>query len=88
MIRLDSLFLVLLEFLVIILFASLFGQTLEFFSPYYYGRGTSRYQLPGGWPINISTRWTRNQSYDLRGDPYVIPVNPYLSPWGMSSWWY
>ena len=36
--------------------------------------------------INMSTRFTRNQSYDLRGDPYVIPPNPNLSPWGMSSW--
>ena len=38
---------------------------------------------------NMSTRWTRNQSYDLRGDPYPpIRFNPWLSPWGMSSWGY
>ena len=36
--------------------------------------------------INMPTRFTRNQSYDLRGDPFIIPVNPYLSPWGMSSY--
>ena len=36
--------------------------------------------------INMSTRFTRNQSYDLRGDPFQIPSNPNLSPWGMSSW--
>jgi hypothetical protein len=36
--------------------------------------------------INMPTRFTRNQSYDLRGDPFIIPANPYLSPWGMSSY--
>ena len=36
--------------------------------------------------INMSTRFTRNQSYDLRGDPFRIPSDPNLSPWGMSSW--
>jgi len=36
--------------------------------------------------INMPTRFTRNQSYDIRGDPFIIPVNPYLSPWGMSSY--
>ena len=43
-----------------------------------------------GFGINMSTRFTRNQSYDLRGDPFPLfrAVNPYLSPWGMSSWIY
>lgn len=27
----------------------------------------------GSWPIYQSTRFTRNQSYDIRGDPYLIP---------------
>ncbi len=35
--------------------------------------------------IGISTRHTRNMSYDLRGDPCVIRRNPGLSPWGMSG---
>jgi hypothetical protein len=34
--------------------------------------------------IGISTRNTRNMSYDLRGDPCVIRPN-FVSPWGMSS---
>lgn len=37
---------------------------------------------------NMSTRSTRNQSYDLRGDPFPIQFNPQLSPWNMSSWGY
>ena len=36
--------------------------------------------------INMPTRFTRNQSYDLRGDPYIIRPNPSLSPWGMSGY--
>ena len=50
------------------------------------------YQYPfrTGWGfgsfINMPTRFTKNQSYDLRGDPFIIPPNPYLSPWGMSSY--
>lgn len=32
----------------------------------------------------MSTRNTRNMSYDLRGDPVVIPPNFGLSPWGIS----
>ena len=39
----------------------------------------------GLWMTNMSTRHTRNMSYDLRGDPFVIPVNVGLSPWGMSD---
>ena len=35
--------------------------------------------------LGMSTRFTRNQSYDLRGDPCVIRPNPGLSPWGISS---
>ena len=36
--------------------------------------------------INMSTRFTRNQTYDLRGDPFQIPSKPNLSPRVMSSW--
>ena len=36
----------------------------------------------------MPTRFTRNQSYDLRGDPFPIRFNPNLSPWNMSSWGY
>ena len=32
---------------------------------------------------NIPTRSTRNQSYDLRGDPYIIP--PAYYPWNNST---
>lgn len=36
-------------------------------------------------PINLSTRFTKGMSYDLRGDPCII--RPTLwSPWGISSW--
>ena len=34
---------------------------------------------------NYHTRFTRNQSYDIRGDPLIIPPNSYISPWGVSS---
>jgi hypothetical protein len=40
----------------------------------------------GGAFINIPTRFTRNQSYDLRGDPVVIRPDPFLSPWGISGY--
>jgi len=33
----------------------------------------------------MSTRFTQNQSYDLRGDPFPILYDPHLSPWGMSN---
>lgn len=39
------------------------------------------YEMP--WWNN--TRFTRNQSYDLRGDPPVA-YYPWISPWGVSSW--
>ena len=49
----------------------------------------SSYPFDSGWGfgsyINIPSRSTRNQSYDIRGDPVVIHPNPYLSPWGMST---
>ena len=33
---------------------------------------------------NMSTRFTRNQSYDLRGDPLIY--GRYVGPWNISSW--
>lgn len=37
-----------------------------------------------GFPTPVSTRHTRNMSYDIRGDPVRIPMY-YHGPWGMSS---
>lgn len=45
----------------------------------------------GFWPIwNMPTRYTRNMSYDLRGDVPIIPYHP--GPWLLSplmpDYWY
>ena len=80
----------LLKLLLLIVFSAVLSiwnpLSLEGWSPYPY---KTNYPMSGwgfGSFINIPTRFTRNQSYDLRGDPFPIPVNPYLSPWGMSSY--
>ena len=39
---------------------------------------------PYRWFWNMPTRFTRNQSYDLRGG---IPIRPkHVGPWNISSW--
>ena len=40
---------------------------------------------PYGMPVWQSTRFTRNQSYDLRGDPFRISPS-YPLVWNVSSW--
>jgi hypothetical protein len=35
---------------------------------------------------SVSTRHTKNMSYDLRGDPCIIHFNGIESPWNMSSY--
>ncbi len=57
----------------------LFFALLYFFSPLF-----ESFMI--GIPLNVSTRFTRNQSYDLRGDPFPNPYyGPGLSPWNMST---
>lgn len=51
--------------------------------------GESFFDYPGSGRVWQSTRFTRNQSYDLRGDPIVIaPPYPGYIPWNVSSWAY
>ena len=57
----------------------------EGFSSYPFARSNPLTGWGMGSYINMPTRFTRNQSYDLRGDPYRIPPNYNLSPWGMSG---
>lgn len=63
-----------------------FCKNVEKYSTYPFGNKIPQSAWGMGSYINIPTRFTRNQSYDLRGDPFPIPPNPYLSPWGISGY--
>jgi hypothetical protein len=78
-----------IQLLLIVFICSIIGlltPLYETYKSYPFGNSDMYPLWSFGSFINMPTRFTRNQSYDLRGDPFIIPVNPFLSPWGMSTY--
>ena len=78
--------LIFLSVLVFLVYKPQILGLLEGYSTYPFGNTIPRSGWGMGAYINQPTRFTRNQSYDLRGDPVMIRPNPFLSPWGMSGY--